>query len=503
MKKSSLYKFYKLLALSVVLLLWVVAFSPLDSFCADVTENEAIEIADFWYTMEVDSAHLKLTAVEKKERLNKLDEREIYYFVSATDELLDTYPKQGDVLAYVIKYIPSGYVVVSGEDRIQPVIAFDVRTKFRWDRPDRNFLRFFLKREMPRRWNRVKTLKTRGIAGEPNRNWTKMRAMLREGKLGELREKILSPTSLKLPQAPGETEEPEEVESSDVSGPGGTYVFLDTALWGQGNHYNEVVIAHNGDTSDIPTGCTATAMAIKMRFHKWPRTANESHSYTDNWGDIRYSHSRNFGTTNYYWSYMPLESLTTDNTYVANLMYDCGVAVNMNYEVGNSSAWPSASAMNTFFRYRGTVENTSDHENGLKDSIIAHLPVVICSSSHTVVVCGYRDTLAPYYYMNAGWNGSSNGWYNLDNMPGSDSTIDRSYPYSSPNSYVYVNGNWSGYENGNLQTPYNTILEGKGHVPSNGQLWIKTGVYTGTGNSPVLFDTPMNINAYGGSAVIR
>ena len=100
MKKSSLYKFYKLLALSVVLLLWVVAFSPLDSFCADVTENEAIEIADLWYTMEVDSAHLKLTAVEKKERLNKLDEREIYYFVSATDELLDTYPKQGDVLAY-------------------------------------------------------------------------------------------------------------------------------------------------------------------------------------------------------------------------------------------------------------------------------------------------------------------------------------------------------------------------------------------------------------------
>ncbi len=454
--------------------------------CATVGEKEAVAVADFWYSTEVKSGHVKMTKEEKTERLDRIAEHQVFYMVSQS-ELLDVPPAEGEVLAYVVKYKPTGYVVVSGEDRIEPVIAFDVESDFRWDRPEVNFMRYFLGKEMPRRWKMLESAEMKSAAVTTHPNWSKLRMYMRKGSFPQ--------------EAPKTSGAPDEEEAP--GGPEGTYILLDTALWGQGQYYNDEVVSHNGNTSGIPTGCTATAMAIKMRYHEWPYSGSGTHGYMDDWGYIRYHHSRDFGSTIYNWSSMPTTSLTSANTYVANLMYDCGVAVDMDYEVGGSGAWPSASAINSYFRYRGTVQLTSGHETPIRDSVIGHLPVIISSSKHTVVVCGYRDTLAPYYYMNAGWNGDSNGWYNLDNMPGSDPTINASYPYSAPNNFVYVDGSWGGSENGNMQNPYNTLAEGKSHLSPYGHLWIKGGTYTGAGNVPIVFDTIVYIDAYGGDVIIR
>jgi hypothetical protein len=245
-------------------------------------------------------------------------------------------------------------------------------------------------------------------------------------------------------------------------------------------------------------------MVIKMKFHNWPPTGNSSHAYSDTVGAIQYSHSVNYGSQSYDWAAMPDSTLISPNSEVARIMYHSGVAVNMNYELAGSSAWPSASSMNTYFRYRGTIEQTSGHDGPIQTSIIGKLPVVLSTSAHTVLACGYRDTQSPYYFLNCGWNGSSNSWYNLDSIPpaGYDSTIDRSYPYCQPNNWTYIDRTWPGAEDGRIYLPYNTLSEGEAASINEGELLIKVGTYTGAGNVPITFDNAVAIRAFAGDVVI-
>ncbi len=55
---------------------------------------------------------------------------------------------------------------------------------------------------------------------------------------------------------------------NNTSGPGTPVKVLETALWYQSDPYNRLCPEVNGALS--LTGCTATALAIVMRYHKWP-----------------------------------------------------------------------------------------------------------------------------------------------------------------------------------------------------------------------------------------
>jgi len=467
---------YKLKKLGVILLFLILALylGMINVFSAPITKDEAVATANLWYAMELNSGYLKIDANERADRLSKLVNNNVLYLISK-DDVLDSPPNMGDILAYIIKYDPNAFVIVSGEDRIEPIVVFSTDSEFRWDSPDLNFMRKFLGKNMVARWKYLNDSIAKGIKVDVHPNWAKLRSKLSEN---ESLEKV----SFKVT--------PE------------FYTLYTTALWGQGTYYNDEVLAHNGGIAGIPTGCTATAMAIKMRYHEWPNTGYGSHSYSDTWDAVQYSHSRNLGATTYNWSSMPTTTLTSTNSGVANLMYDCGVIVNMNYEVGGSGAWPSAGQTNFHFRYVGTEEKTTYHDNHVQASVKGGLPVVISSSAHTVVVDGYRDTASPYYHINAGWNGGSNGWYNLSNIPGGDPTVDRSYPYSSPSNYKYVDGVYRSSPDGTLQNAYQTISQGNTAVPAGGQLWIKGRTYTGAGNVPVTLSKQMVINTYEGGVTI-
>lgn len=472
------YHYFNTRGIIAVLMVWVFCSAPDAGFGAQVGRSEAEDMADLWYAREIHSSQVKLEAAVKADKLKNIADRQIFYLVEDGD-LLDSEPVGKTVLAYVAAYSPSGFVVVAGDDGILPILAFDADTTFRWDDPERNFLRHFLLKNIPARWQHMQAKKQQAVTIETHPMWNYLRA------------KKASTKSL------------DDVypEDSPEDGPMSTLLWA-TANWDQGWPYNTTVVANNGNTGGIPTGCTATAMAIKMRYHSWPATGNGSNSYSDNEGSVRFSHNVNFGSQSYNWAAMPTTNLTAANQGVADLMYHCGVAVEMNYEVGGSGAWLTLTSMNTNYRYKGTIDRRSDHNPPMIESILAGLPVILSSSTHTVVADGYRDDQSPYFHINAGWGGSSNGWYNLDQLPGTDKTVDRSYPYSSPNNYIFVNNGFSGTENGNLQNPYNTISEGIAATPVNGQLWVKTGSYSGVGNAPVLFSTPMTIHPYQGSVTI-
>ena len=444
-------------------------------FAAVVGEREALAVADLWLKTELTRAICETNPDEIDNRLPPLEVRDVLYLPEGGD-LSTSRPKDLRILAYVVTYSSGGFAVVSAEDRLEPLTVFAIDSSFRWDRAERNFLRAFLTTNLGQRWDCLLRKTAEGAVVEVHPNWIYLRSRLREDS---------------VPREP----------SCDVS-ERSIQVLWDTPAWDQGQFYNDEVIIHNGGTPGIPTGCTATAMAIKMRFHSWPTNGNGSHSYTDLWGGVQFAHAVNFGGQTYNWANMPTGNLVAPNLDVATLMYHCGVAVEMDYEVGASRAWPSAAAVNTFFRYKGTTELTNEHDTPIITSIRGGLPVVLSSNDHTVVACGYRDTMSPYFYLNCGWSGTNDGWYNLDQIPGGDPTIDRSYPYSSPEDFVYVDAGWTGSENGTIQMPFNTLSEANSVVVGGGDLWIKAGTYTGPGNVPITMDTAMTIRAYEGTASI-
>jgi hypothetical protein len=447
------------------------AFAVL-SYAAPVDETEAIAVAQLWLATEILDPRVGSSEDEQRAQLAGLVAPQLYYLL-ADDQWMEQPPADAETLGYVVYYPAGGFVVVAAEDRLQPLLVFDRQAPLRADRVAENFLRDFLKWNLPARWKHLQGQLDAGVPVGMHPWWTWLRARLAGA----------------APPKPGEGRDDRTI-----------YANWDTALWDQWWPYNTECVVHNGN-NNVPTGCTATAMAIQMRFHGWPATGNSSHSYNDNSGAIQFSHSANFGATTYNWANMPTGNVTQANPDLATLMYHCGVAVDMNYELDGSGAWPSATATNTYFRYRGTVERTSGHDAPIIASVRGGLPVVISSSNHTVVVAGYRDD-PNHYYLNCGWSGANNGWYDLNQIPGGDPTIDRSYPYSSPTNCVYVDGAWSGTELGTLPNPYNTVHEGNTAVPSGGRLWIKAGTYTGAGNVPVTFDKHMEVIAYEGTVTI-
>ncbi|MDH3892275.1 MAG: C10 family peptidase [candidate division Zixibacteria bacterium] len=435
---------------------------------APVDESEAVALADAWYSAEIDANYTKLSKSECEERLAAISGRRVRYLVDE-DALLDVYPADGKLMAYVVSYEPSGYVIVAGEDAIQPVVAFDVESEFKWDEDDNenNMMRFFVAPAVKRQIaNKSQTV---------HENWSLLRSSMKGG--------------ARLDKAAG---------ADDTE-----YYKWPSVLWGQGGFYDDLVVPQNGGAA-VPTGCVATAMAIKMRFCEWPLEGTGSHSYTDNNGSIQFSHSVAYYTQEYPWENMPTSNLTAANTDVARLMYQAGVAVDMNYEVGGSGAFPTVDDLEDHFGYRGTIEVTADHDVYLEKCMKGMLPTLITSSNHMLVVDGYRSDVAPYFYINAGWSGSSNGWIGLYDLPSpSGSDITRTYAYCSPTGWEYIDGSYAGPTNiGTLPQPYDNFEAGYNAAPTEGgRLLVTAGTYE-LGSSMTL-DKAIRIHALEGTVCIK
>ena len=237
-------------------------------------------------------------------------------------------------------------------------------------------------------------------------------------------------------------------ERLDASAPKGTSILLVRTSWDQGSPnnptYNLYCPQVNGQYCYV--GCVATAMAQIMRYWQCPKQGMGRKSYQ--WTNS-VTLAMKFDTVFFDYSLMP-SSLT--NAYgqiqpnvtqaeineVAKLSYACGVSVAMDYGVDGSGShsYKVVSAMGSYFRY---TYGTQRERNGTNDTsfigrlrrdLIRKCPVYMSGASttgsdahaagHAWVVAGYKiDTVntnnEKQYYMNWGWAGSGNGWYNLVN----------------------------------------------------------------------------------------
>ncbi len=204
-------------------------------------------------------------------------------------------------------------------------------------------------------------------------------------------------------------------------------------LWDQYPYYNNYCPYDASAGERVVTGCVATAMAQLIRYWQFPTRGIGSHSYNHpTYG----TQSADFGNTTYNYSLMPLSlngsCSTAQINEVAKLMYHCGVSVNMDYGLASlggsgASTQDAANAFNTYFGYSGCqYENKSNYTNyqwtnKLKTELNNGRPVLYDGSGsggHAFICDGY--TVDDYFHFNFGWSGSYNGYFTLDDItPGS------------------------------------------------------------------------------------
>jgi hypothetical protein len=193
--------------------------------------------------------------------------------------------------------------------------------------------------------------------------------------------------------------------------------------WNQSPYYNALC------PSNSVTGCVATAMAQIMKYWNYPATGSGFHSYNHNtYGTL----SANFGSTSYQWGSMP-NSVNSTNNAVATLMYQVGVSVDMDYSPQSSGAYViSASspvthcseyALKTYFGYKNSLQgiqrvdyNQTQWLNLIKKELDASRPILYAGfgngGGHCFVADGYDNS--DYIHFNWGWGGSYDGYFQIN-----------------------------------------------------------------------------------------
>ena len=203
-----------------------------------------------------------------------------------------------------------------------------------------------------------------------------------------------------------------------------------TTTWDQGQYYNAMCPEDaNGPDGHTLTGCVATALAQIIRYNQYPQQGRGVHSYNTNYYGGTYGIlTVDYNNETYDYGNMP-DALTNESTEehinaVAQLMRDCGVAVNMQYTSYSSGTYdPEArAALINYFKYSPNMvfaeRNCFTAEEWITllqadlddDRVIYYRGQG--TGGHAFVCDGYNSE--GYFSYNFGWSGSCNGWYLTD-----------------------------------------------------------------------------------------
>ena len=337
-------------------------------------------------------------------------------------EWTDAYNDANGVCAYYIVYLrPAGFVIVSANDLVEPIIGFVTGYTY-YDPSPENVLGAMVSRDLPARIQTAENLERKINLNSQRENFTTKEIISRISSVRARMKwrRLQSSTSAPLTQALTVS----DMRVSPLLG----------STWGQdyvsGNYcYNYYTPNHYYD------GCVATAMAQFMRYWQWPASDIGAQSYR-----IYVNGSSQYATTrggdglggSYSWSQMPLTpdgSLTnTQRQAIGALCYDAGVAAQMQYGADGSGAYmhDAKAALITTFQYSNAVMGGNEYSNigaTLNEMINPNLdsgnPVLLAiyktgGAGHAVVADGYGYNAATlYHHLNLGWDGVANAWYNL------------------------------------------------------------------------------------------
>ena len=320
----------------------------------------------------------------------------------SVSEYFTSYNDNGEVLYHVLNFENGGFVIVSGDKRVEPILAYSITNNYVVDNNRNPAASFWVESQYAKP---IDAIKKENVAAT-----------------NEVLQKWASIISGKQHKAYATEVKP-----------------LLTSKWDQDKYYNALCPDDEaaGAAYDYHalTGCVATALAQIMYYHRYPRQGNGSSSYSSNYGRL----SVNYGATNYNY-----EAMTDDaNGYsdaIARLNYHIGVAVEMGYTSDGSGANTEKviPALSSYFRYnagtmkyltRAALGNDAKWLDTIKYSLNKGLPVYYAAKGngfggtdprHAFVCDGYDDQ--DKIHLNWGW-GHSDGFFAINQM-GSSQYVD-------------------------------------------------------------------------------
>jgi hypothetical protein len=283
----------------------------------------------------------------------------------------------------------SGFVIVAGDDKITPIIAYSDEGAFNGnDLPEGvNKLMMMYRNQIANIANDVNILAHPSITSK----WD-----------AYINDRVVISSS----------------RSTNV-GP------LTTTKWSQSPYYNK-----DCPGVDAPTGCVQTAITQVMKYWNHPVQGKGNYSFNHNvYGTL----SANFGSTTYDWANMPIKlnssSDTTEVNAVAKLMYHVGVAMDADYSEDGTGAYTQRCKiiLPQFFGYKTGIKtvarswhSATSWKGKMQTELDAGRVIVhegFCpdpSAGHAFVVDGY-DTTGKFHF-NWGWSGSYNGFFETDSL---------------------------------------------------------------------------------------
>ena len=211
--------------------------------------------------------------------------------------------------------------------------------------------------------------------------------------------------------------------------------------WRQGKPFN-LQCPKIGDKYCM-TGCTATAMAQIMYYHKWPTsTSTTIPSYTVDGTTYPALAATTFQYSKMKDQYNDTSSTDEANAAVAKLMRYCGQAVQMKYGTKSSGALAECEAMVDFFKFSTKARklyrfdySAAQWQNYILNELQALRPVIYSarthSGGHDFICDGYDGN--GYFHFNWGWGGISDGYFLLSALNPSNQGIGSS---QSENGYT-------------------------------------------------------------------
>ncbi len=226
------------------------------------------------------------------------------------------------------------------------------------------------------------------------------------------------------------------------------FPLLGEIKYNQGDPYNRMcptLTVFEGGKKKIGravTGCTNTAMAMLMRYWKWPIRPNGQKSYTFSY-DYTESESKSMTISinfdeepEYDWDNMlpRYEGFTYNNDQanaIARLMYHCGISNQASYSLGGTGAALRPQGLVDFFGYEKDYVSDSysnyktkgddAYREMLANELSQGRPIWAAGSNeertgaHSYICDGFD--LNGLFHFNLGWNGGSNGYYEVAPVP--------------------------------------------------------------------------------------
>lgn len=296
---------------------------------------------------------------------------------------------------YAFNNVNGGFVIISAEDSVTPVLGYSYTGTFRVDGMPSNL-----------------------------RGW-----------FSGLEKDIVKVRKDKLVQNPEVKAKWETIgvrTKGDVDA-----ILLQTAEWDQTSPYNFYCDLPDGKKA--VTGCVATAMAIFMRYLEYPAHGtghlNGYRTSTKGYQIEGYD----IDDHNYDWKSMPVSSMDVRKAddaakkQIAQIIHDCGVSVKMDYTQSSSGALSAripVALINNFGYSAGTLEyfrslyDYSTWESMLRNELGENRPIMYGAQDyggaggHQFIIDGFDGK--GQWHVNWGWSGSDNGYFTIDLMiPGS------------------------------------------------------------------------------------